>query len=291
MRVQSLQTAEDQVGLHPLVRGMLDVVGVCLTKDDEEAARDILISLADLATDVDTRIFKPHMRDFANAMLQIASNTNLDEETRQLALEVELLLIEGRPALIRKDAAMLASVCQVCMGFLLNLEDCKEWHEAVEEEDADAGTPLTLLHTSLFLLDLALSTASRSLYCTPLALETHSVSQSPLSVILMFFRAPDSVLDAIHWQMLCRSIAQQPGGRNTPPQCACCCRRLCTPSERCAHTSDAHQAPLTMRHSQVHPFGLNRKTTLPAPLTTRQSSVYPFRHYRKLPLQTLPKRH
>ena len=131
--------------LTSLVPPIMKVVMHLLQNGKEVEARDILISLTDIA-DRESSLFKPGFKEHTYMLLQVGNNNNgagnFDHETRQSALELVNNVIEGRPALIRKDAALMQLLCETLLGMLLSIEDTEEWHKAIEEQDLDDGAPV-----------------------------------------------------------------------------------------------------------------------------------------------------
>ena len=114
------------------------MVTALLQKGEEEDARDVLVSLNEIA-ETEPLLFKPHFQQHAVVLLEVANNGDFDSETRQGALELLITVVEGKPALIRKDRVLLPKLCTTLLGMLLAIEDTEQWHAAVEEQDLDDG--------------------------------------------------------------------------------------------------------------------------------------------------------
>lgn len=127
--------------LTTLVPPILAVVAQLLQSTDEVEARAVLIALTDIA-EAEPMLFKPQFQQHARMLLAAAADEGgqeFDPETRQSALELLITLVEGKPALIRRDGVLLPKLCETLLGMLLTIEDTEQWHAAVEEQDLDDG--------------------------------------------------------------------------------------------------------------------------------------------------------
>ena len=85
----------------PLVQPLLGKLSALLSAGEELAAREAMQGMVDMATDQGCAKFMgPAMQGMVNAMVQIAGATQLDTETRIVALEIICTLGENRPGLM-----------------------------------------------------------------------------------------------------------------------------------------------------------------------------------------------
>ena len=139
--VASVDTPADRDALQSLVPAMLASIAASLNAGDETAAQDAVEAMMEVAED-HPRFLRRHLAETVTAMLHIAEADTLDPPTRQLAAELVLTLCEARekaPGMMRRLPAVLARLFQLCVAFLLDIEDDPSWHRADTDAHANDG--------------------------------------------------------------------------------------------------------------------------------------------------------
>lgn len=65
------------------------------------------------------------------------SNTEFDDNSRQLALEVIVSLSETAPGMMRKLESLVGVLIQQALGMMMEQEDDEEWSQADELDEED----------------------------------------------------------------------------------------------------------------------------------------------------------
>eukprot|EP01135_Chromosphaera_perkinsii_P006621 Nk52_evm23s554 gene=Nk52_evmTU23s554 len=132
---QSLQQFSSHT---PLV---VQVVGQCLSSGDEDYARSVLEVIIEIC-EHKPKLIRGHMGVLVEAMVQIGSNTEFEDGTRQLALEVLLTLSEKAPAMVRKFPNFTSSTVPVALNLMIDLDDDPGWShsEDLDDEDNDCNS-------------------------------------------------------------------------------------------------------------------------------------------------------
>jgi HEAT repeat protein len=122
-----------------LVPAMLQTISDALAQNMEEECRDALEVFVEVA-ESQTKFLKKHLDACVNGMISIASNTNLDDSLRHLALEFLLTIAENAPTLARKMPRFCSDTVPVALAMMLELEcdtpeELAEWENEDEDED------------------------------------------------------------------------------------------------------------------------------------------------------------
>ncbi|KAJ1980936.1 importin subunit beta-3 [Dimargaris xerosporica] len=126
---------------HEWIPAMLSTMEPLLASGEESQLVDTFSSLVELAESF-PKPFRPVMNDILTFCMQVSSNTQLEDSTRQSALELPLTLAEASPVMARKTpdfAPRFAPVALTMMAELDMDESDKSWYttENLEEEDDD----------------------------------------------------------------------------------------------------------------------------------------------------------
>ncbi|KAL1510219.1 hypothetical protein AB1Y20_006547 [Prymnesium parvum] len=125
-----------------LVPAMLQTIATALESRSEESCRSALEVFVEIA-ESQPKFLKKHMHECVTGMMTIAQNTDLDDSTRQLALEFVLTTAENAPSAARKMPGFCATAVTVALQMTLEIEcdtaeDLVEWeNEEEDEEDTD----------------------------------------------------------------------------------------------------------------------------------------------------------
>ncbi|KAG0205651.1 hypothetical protein BGX28_002767 [Mortierella sp. GBA30] len=124
--------------LASLIPLMLDCLNALLSTKNEHALVDGLVTMIELA-ERSPRLFRHVTVTILPFMLGIVKNKDLEDATRQSALELLLTLAECAPNLIRKVPDFTSAIVPVLMEMMTELEDADEWYSAddLDEEDQD----------------------------------------------------------------------------------------------------------------------------------------------------------
>jgi len=92
----------------------------------KEKAHQILESLTEIAKS-HSELFINHLTDIQTMMSQLANNSELNGDTRSLALELIVTLVEAEPQIIRKNKQMIEKSLDIALNFMLQLEHDADW--------------------------------------------------------------------------------------------------------------------------------------------------------------------
>lgn len=126
-----------------LLPKMAEIITRCLTVHKEEEARIAIGMFVELAEE-DPLYFRPVIGSVCELMAKIITTQALEDNTRQLALELLVTLCECKPGMMRKVPNFIPSLFNICLAMLLELEDDKEWlartADSVEASNSDVAS-------------------------------------------------------------------------------------------------------------------------------------------------------
>jgi NAD(P)-dependent dehydrogenase (short-subunit alcohol dehydrogenase family) len=136
----ALQDQGSRSAFQDLVPQMLQTIADALAANDEAEVRSALEVFVEVAESQPT-FLKRSITECIAGMISIASNRELEDSTRHLALEFLLTVAETSPTTARKIATFCSSVVPVALQMMLELEcdtaeELAEW-EGKEEDDED----------------------------------------------------------------------------------------------------------------------------------------------------------
>ena len=119
-----------------MVHPMLGVIGEALNQFDEDSAQKALTGFVDMASSAPSFV-RPHIELLINAMVQIVNKKELEDSTRQLALEMLVTIAERSPVASRRSATYVSMVIPTVLFLMMDLEDDSDWYttELVDEFD------------------------------------------------------------------------------------------------------------------------------------------------------------
>uniref|UniRef100_A0A7S3C1U5 TOG domain-containing protein n=1 Tax=Haptolina ericina TaxID=156174 RepID=A0A7S3C1U5_9EUKA len=134
----AVSEASARAPFQELVPLMLSAIGDSLSANAEAECRDALEVFVEIA-ESQPKFLKKHIQACVGGMLQIAENGNLEEATRQLALEFVLTTAENNPAIKKLDGFCKQGV-KVALGMMLEIEcdtpeELAEWENEEEDEE------------------------------------------------------------------------------------------------------------------------------------------------------------
>lgn len=139
--VSALSESKERLKFQQLVPLMVDSLGTALTSGDEATAQEALSSFVDLA-DSDPKFVRNHLSHVASSMLQVVESSSLEEDTRSMAAEFLITLVEARdkaPGMMRKLPDFGNRFFKALLDFLLDIEEDESWYNANSEESTEAG--------------------------------------------------------------------------------------------------------------------------------------------------------
>jgi len=135
----SILSISDKTSVGPwqqMLPTAIQLVGDILNLGNEQEARaalQILISIAE--ADGRGKLLKPYLPQFTQAMIMIASHTQLDDDLRNLALEFLLTVVANSPPACRKLPSFAESLFSIAISRMLEVDDdIDEWNK---EDPAD----------------------------------------------------------------------------------------------------------------------------------------------------------
>ena len=136
----ALQEPASRNAFQDLVPHMLQTIADALAAHDEAEVRSALEVFVEIA-ESQPKFLKRNVVECVSGMITIASNTDLEDATRHLALEFLLTVAETSPTTARKIGTFCQSVIPVALQMMLEIEcdtqeELAEWEEQ-EEDDED----------------------------------------------------------------------------------------------------------------------------------------------------------
>lgn len=138
----ALTEAASRAPFQELVPFMLQAIADSLAKNAETECRDALEVFVEIA-ESQPKFLKKHIQACVGGMMQIAENKELEDATRQLALEFVLTTAENNPQAAKKMEGFCQAGVGVALGMMLEIEcdtqeELTEWeNEEEDEEDTD----------------------------------------------------------------------------------------------------------------------------------------------------------
>ncbi|KAJ2401332.1 importin subunit beta-3 [Coemansia sp. RSA 2559] len=125
-----------RLGLAPMVPHMLSVLEPLYRDREEEELVEAVSALIE-AADEAPKLFSAVLGSLITFTTEIGKNSDLDNTTRQRALELLVTLAEAAPGMCRKNTQFCQAVVPVCMEMMSSIEDSEEWYSADVLEDSD----------------------------------------------------------------------------------------------------------------------------------------------------------
>jgi len=134
--VSILENAQEREFFAPLLGPMLAVVADALNSSDDLVARHTVELLIEVAEADNVAFFKPCIEQVLEAMRQIAAAPTLDDDTRHLAMELILTVIEAKPGMVRKKMpGLVDATFQIGLQWMLEIEEDSPWSISGQETD------------------------------------------------------------------------------------------------------------------------------------------------------------
>lgn len=131
-----------------LLPAILDTLAACLNAQDEENAGKTLENLINLTgmkqvvflftfLEQDPGFFKPAIEVVTSAMINVCSAEQLEDSTRQLALEFLISIIENKPNMCVGVDGFVKKLVYILLQWMLEMPDTplSEWNTHAENDD------------------------------------------------------------------------------------------------------------------------------------------------------------
>ncbi|KAJ2557738.1 importin subunit beta-3 [Coemansia sp. RSA 1933] len=125
-----------RAGLAPMVPHMLSVLEPLFRDGDETGLVEAVSALIE-AADEAPKLFAGVLGSLITFVTEIGKNSEMENTTRQTALELLVTLAEAAPGMCRKNTQFCAAVVPVCMEMMSSIEDDEDWHTTDVLEDSD----------------------------------------------------------------------------------------------------------------------------------------------------------
>ena len=140
--IRELETPAHRNKFQDLIPHMLRCLEQALHSGDENDAQAALEMFIDVGEN-QPRFLRKQLVAVVSAVLTVVEMQDLMSDTRQLASEFLITLAEARdkaPGMMRKLPDFAPRLFQICVSFLLDIEDEAEWHSALDtHENAGEG--------------------------------------------------------------------------------------------------------------------------------------------------------
>jgi len=134
--IRLIEDSRARQELQQLIPLMLGTVSAALNAQKEEEAQSAIKLFVELG-EMDPLFLKPYIEQITNAMMMIASAQQLEDNTRQVAVEFLLTLAENKPGMVRKIPKYLDTLIPIIIHMMLQVEDDDQWNQGLDEDDDD----------------------------------------------------------------------------------------------------------------------------------------------------------
>jgi len=142
--VGQLEAKEDRQAFAPLTPEVFEVVAQLAQGGDSKRLRDVLEAIQ--STEDVAAFFKEHVSSHLLPVLCPIAKRHADNDTRKLALEALMTIMEGAPKMVLKVPQCIEALLDVIVFFIMELDDdVEEWakqdeDDAEDEENHKVGT-------------------------------------------------------------------------------------------------------------------------------------------------------
>eukprot|EP01121_Diplochlamys_sp_Union-15-3_P008537 TRINITY_DN226_c0_g2_i1.p1 TRINITY_DN226_c0_g2~~TRINITY_DN226_c0_g2_i1.p1 ORF type:complete len:1104 (-),score=236.07 TRINITY_DN226_c0_g2_i1:54-3329(-) len=154
--IQFCSTKEERSHFTPLVKDMFALIEACLAPPGNE---DLLLNTIQLfidMVDIAPTFLNPILRDLLAWSMKIATDTELEDATRQAGAEFLIAVAESKPGIIKKTPDALKHIVSILLTMMLEIDDdLEEWNKD-EEEVKDTTSNVVVAEEYLDRLSLAL---------------------------------------------------------------------------------------------------------------------------------------
>ncbi|KAG0314219.1 hypothetical protein BGZ97_009502 [Linnemannia gamsii] len=119
-----------------LMPQLLEVLNALATAGDEESLIEGLVVMIELA-EHSPRLFRHVIVDVLPFMIEIVKKKELEDRTRQSALELLLTLAECAPGMVRKVPDYTTTIVPVALEMMTELEEDEDWYSTDDLDEGD----------------------------------------------------------------------------------------------------------------------------------------------------------
>jgi len=114
--------------------GILEMIRISVGLAEDDSLLKSFVEVVELAP----KLVRPQLTNTINLMLQILSNTEIENNWRHLALEAVVTLSETAPAMIRMHGKdFVPKIIKEMLGLMVDMDDDDEWSFTDSLEDTD----------------------------------------------------------------------------------------------------------------------------------------------------------
>lgn len=121
--------------------GILEMISISVQQAEDDNLLKSFVEVVELAP----KLVKPHLHDTINLMLQITSNTSIEDNWRHLGLEALVTLAETAPPMLRiHGKEFISKIIDEMLKFMMDMEEDENWafKDDLEDNDIDSN-PVT----------------------------------------------------------------------------------------------------------------------------------------------------
>jgi len=121
--------------------GILEMISISVQQAEDDNLLKSFVEVVELAP----KLVKPQLHDTVNLMLQISSNTSIEDNWRHLAMEAVVTLAETAPPMLRQHGKeFVPKIVHEMLAFMVDLEEDENWAFKDDLEDTDIDSnPVT----------------------------------------------------------------------------------------------------------------------------------------------------
>lgn len=136
--IESLQKPRERNIFQDLTPSMLGVLATALNENKEDEAANAITTFIEVA-EIEPAFLRPNIQSIVNAMMQIASTQELDENVRHLGLECLVTLTTVRPGMMKKVPEFTQRLIPIVLNMMVDLEENPKWNLGDEEDLEDTN--------------------------------------------------------------------------------------------------------------------------------------------------------
>lgn len=124
---------KSQQKYYPLIPEILNILPPLKEASDSEQLSKALVALIDLA-EVAPRMFKPLFNNLVTFSITVVQDKELDDQTRQNALELMATFADQTPQMCKKDPSYTSEMVTQCLSLMTDVgiddDDAEEWNSS-----------------------------------------------------------------------------------------------------------------------------------------------------------------
>lgn len=124
---------KSQQKYYPLIPEILNILPPLKEASDSEQLSKALVALIDLA-EVAPKMFKPLFNNLVTFSITVIQDKELDDQTRQNALELMATFADQNPQMCKKDPSYTSEMVTQCLSLMTDVgiddDDAEEWNNS-----------------------------------------------------------------------------------------------------------------------------------------------------------------